>query len=56
MVDILHRVGTQTPSPEKVYDALTTVEGLAGWWTEDVKGTGDEVGSCTTAAPSGARS
>jgi len=44
MVDILHRVGAQTPSPEKVYDALTTVEGLAGWWTEDVKGTGDEVG------------
>ena len=44
MVDILHRVGVKTPSPEKVYDALTTVEGLAGWWTEDVKGTGDEVG------------
>jgi|SRR5438309_1298381 len=44
MVDILHRVGAQTPSPEKVYDALTTVEGLAGWWTDDVKGAGDEVG------------
>jgi len=31
MVDILHRVGVQTPSPEKVYEALTTVEGLGGW-------------------------
>ena len=28
MVDILHRVGVETPSLEKVYDALTTVEGL----------------------------
>jgi uncharacterized protein YndB with AHSA1/START domain len=38
MVDILHRVGITTPTPEKVYDALTTVEGLAGWWTDDTKG------------------
>ena len=35
MVDILHRVGINTDSPENVYDALTTVEGLAGWWTDD---------------------
>jgi uncharacterized protein YndB with AHSA1/START domain len=41
MVDILHRVGVKTSSPEKVYDALTTVEGLAGWWTEDTKGKAD---------------
>jgi hypothetical protein len=34
MVDILHRVGL-TASPAKVYDALTTPEGLAGWWTKD---------------------
>jgi hypothetical protein len=34
MVDILHRVGVRTPTPDKVYDAPTTVEGLAGWWTE----------------------
>ena len=26
MVDILHRVGVKTPTPEKVYDALTTVD------------------------------
>ncbi|MCK9794540.1 SRPBCC domain-containing protein [Isoptericola sp. 4D.3] len=43
MVDILHRIGVTTPAPEtttqRVYDALTTVEGLAAWWTE--KTTGD---------------
>src|SRR5919112_3124473 len=44
MVDILHRVGVKTATPEKVYDALTTVEGLAGWWTDDTKGRGDDVG------------
>jgi hypothetical protein len=45
MVDILHRIGVKTPTPEKVYGALTTVEGgLAGWWTDDTKGNGDVVG------------
>lgn len=44
MVDILHRVGIITPAPEKVYAALTTVEGLAAWWTEDTKGSGDTLG------------
>ena len=38
MADILHRIGVLTESPEKVYDALTTVDGLAGWWTTDTKG------------------
>ena len=37
MVDILHRVGVETPAPGKVYEALTTVEGLRGWWTGDTK-------------------
>ena len=41
MVDILHRVGVKTPTPEKVYEALTTVEGLAGWWTDDTTGDAD---------------
>lgn len=41
MVDILHRVGVRTTSPEKVYDALTTIDGLAGWWTDDTKGDAD---------------
>ena len=44
MVDILHRVGVKDATPEKVYDALTTVEGLADWWTDDTKGRGDVVG------------
>jgi uncharacterized protein YndB with AHSA1/START domain len=37
MVDILHRVGI-TASPDDVYKALTTIDGLAGWWTEDTQG------------------
>lgn len=37
MVDILHRVGVVAP-PEKVYGALTTVEGLAAWWSSDTTG------------------
>jgi uncharacterized protein YndB with AHSA1/START domain len=36
MVDILHRAG-MTASPDKVYDALTTTDGLAAWWTTDTK-------------------
>jgi uncharacterized protein YndB with AHSA1/START domain len=38
MVDILHRIAVEQTAPEKVYDALTTIEGLAGWWTEDTTG------------------
>jgi uncharacterized protein YndB with AHSA1/START domain len=44
MVDILHRVGVITPTPARAYEALTTLEGLAGWWTEDVSGNGDPGG------------
>jgi uncharacterized protein YndB with AHSA1/START domain len=40
MVDILHRVGI-TSTPDKVYDAITTIEGLSGWWTEDTRGMTD---------------
>jgi uncharacterized protein YndB with AHSA1/START domain len=40
MVDILHRVGI-TATPERVYDALTTVDGLAAWWTSGTSGDGD---------------
>jgi uncharacterized protein YndB with AHSA1/START domain len=40
MADILHRIGVRTATPEKVYDALTTTDGLAGWWTEDTTGRG----------------
>jgi uncharacterized protein YndB with AHSA1/START domain len=37
MADICHRVGIAAPQA-RVYEALTTTEGLAGWWTRDVKG------------------
>ncbi|MEV2242000.1 SRPBCC domain-containing protein [Micromonospora sp. NPDC049891] len=40
MLDILHRVGV-TSAPEEVYAALTTVDGLANWWTEQTDGDGD---------------
>ncbi|MEY2241914.1 SRPBCC domain-containing protein [Streptomyces sp. BF23-18] len=42
MADILHRVGT-TAARETVYQALTTVDGLAAWWTTDTAGSGDDV-------------
>ena len=38
-VDILHRVGIKS-SPDEVYEALTTVDGLAGWWTTNTRGDG----------------
>ena len=39
MLNILHRVGIKAPIAE-VYQALTTVEGLAGWWTHNTQGDG----------------
>jgi len=43
MVDILHKVGVKS-SPAAVYEALTALDRLAGWWTTDTKGGGDRVG------------
>ena len=40
-MDILHRVGI-TATPDRVYDALTTLDGLAGWWTTDTTGDPDD--------------
>ncbi len=37
-MDILHKVGVKGSTPEKVYDALTTIDGLSGWWTRDTTG------------------
>lgn len=37
MVDILHRVGATAPLAD-AYAALSTIDGLAGWWTEDTTG------------------
>lgn len=58
MKDIVHRVGIKAPIA-KVYDALSTIDGLAAWWTRSTTGsskvgdviafrfsteTGDEIG------------
>lgn len=37
MPDILHRVGVNAP-PEKVFAALSTLEGVRGWWVSTAKG------------------
>jgi uncharacterized protein YndB with AHSA1/START domain len=39
MVDIIHRIGIKSPVA-KVYKALTTLDGLAHWWTDEVVGDG----------------
>jgi len=36
-VDIIHRVGIQAPVA-KVYAALATIDGIAGWWTKETSG------------------
>jgi uncharacterized protein YndB with AHSA1/START domain len=36
-VDIIHRVGIKA-SPAEVYGALSTVDGVAGWWTNETTG------------------
>jgi uncharacterized protein YndB with AHSA1/START domain len=37
MPDILHRVGIGV-SPERVFEALTTIMGLHSWWTDEATG------------------
>jgi hypothetical protein len=36
--DILHKVGIKASSPEAAYQALTTLNGLSGWWTTNTQG------------------
>jgi uncharacterized protein YndB with AHSA1/START domain len=43
MPDILNRVEVRS-SANEVYRALTTLDGLSGWWTTDTKG-GTAIGS-----------
>jgi uncharacterized protein YndB with AHSA1/START domain len=38
MPNIVHRIGLEKASPEQVYKAVATSEGLASWWTEKVTG------------------
>lgn len=40
----IHHVFDVAAAPTRVYDALTTTTGLAGWWTTDVKGVAAQVG------------
>ena len=44
MVDINHRVGIKAPI-SKVYEALSTVEGVAGWWTKETTGVSEPGGN-----------
>jgi len=37
-MDILHRIGVKSASLDEVYDALTTIDGLSGWWATDTSG------------------
>jgi uncharacterized protein YndB with AHSA1/START domain len=37
VVDIIHRIGIKAPI-SKVYAALATTEGVAGWWTSETTG------------------
>jgi uncharacterized protein YndB with AHSA1/START domain len=38
VADIIHRIGIKAP-PTKVYEAVATTQGVAGWWTRDTRGT-----------------
>ena len=43
MVDIIHRVGIKTPVSD-VYRAISTVDGIAGWWTKETTGVSEPGG------------
>jgi uncharacterized protein YndB with AHSA1/START domain len=40
MPDILHKVGIKSSSLNDAYNALTTLDGLSGWWTTNTTGDG----------------
>ena len=44
MPDIIHRVGIKASS-SKVYAAVSTVEGVAGWWTTNTSGSSNMGGT-----------
>jgi uncharacterized protein YndB with AHSA1/START domain len=37
MVNIIHRIGIKSPAAQ-VYKALSTIDGLSHWWTDEVAG------------------
>ena len=48
MPEILHRIGINA-RPERVFAALSTVDGLRGWWVSTAVGSGGaiDLGFCT---------
>ncbi len=45
MANIIHRIGIKAPTT-KVYEALASIEGLTGWWTQETSGSakvGDKI-------------
>jgi uncharacterized protein YndB with AHSA1/START domain len=48
MVDIIHRIGIKAPVA-KVHAALSTVAGVAGWWTKETSGESKPGGSMKVA-------
>lgn len=43
MPDILHMIAIRSPSPDATYRALTTPNGIAGWWSETTTLDGDVI-------------
>ncbi|WP_374079353.1 SRPBCC domain-containing protein [Bdellovibrio bacteriovorus] len=46
MADITHRIGIKAPITE-VYKVISTIEGLAGWWTQETSGKAEVGGNIT---------
>jgi uncharacterized protein YndB with AHSA1/START domain len=51
MVDIIHRLGIKAPV-SKVYSALSSVAGVAGWWTRETFGNA-KLGGSVEVSPGG---
>lgn len=44
MADIVHRIGINAPA-SRVYDAVATAQGVAGWWTRNTTGSAQAGGT-----------
>ncbi|WP_335990811.1 SRPBCC family protein [Glycomyces sp. MUSA5-2] len=53
MVDILHRIAAEGRTADDVYEALATIDGLRGWWTEDTTGSTEPGGVIAFRFPAG---
>jgi len=47
MVDIIHRIGIKAPLA-KVYEAVSTPKGIAGWWSDETTGESRQGGAITS--------